>query len=517
MSDKSQEASSALFSLRNVSVWFEPLGAKIPIIQELSFNIQHQQIIGITGESGSGKSMTALAIMGLTSFYPNLRIEGEISYKSENLLVQSEKKWLQLRGKVLSLIMQQPLSSFNPVKKIGWHIIESIKIHSPELKGKELQVKMHELLHEVGLSDTDRILSSFPHTLSGGQLQRIVIAMAVAYPSSVIIADELTASLDAQSAAEIMQLLLELRHKHKITILLISHDLDALLKHCDQIILLKNGRKIDHIYRQQITSNSLSQTAKDYFFSSPIGSRRQAKQNESKVSLQVVHINKSYGKSTFFGLKKNTSYPILNDVNLTLRSGEMVGISGISGSGKSTFAKIIAGLIDSDDGDVYYGHDKLDVTKFEKDKLLRQKIQFIQQDALSSMNPAMTIGSQWLEVIQSKDKSATTLQSMTKIKSFLKDFKLDDNVYYKYPSQLSGGQVQRASLMRHLFLQPEIIIMDESLSALDRSTQFELINLMISLQEKWKFAGIFISHDTALIQQLCHRHLIMIEGKLMVE
>lgn len=514
MFENTQAVGTAIFSLRDVSVSYEPAGVKIPILGGINLDIEPNQIIGITGESGSGKSMTSLAIMGLTSFYPNLHWRGEIKYQGQHLKAHDDAQWRQLRGKVVSLILQQPMAAFNPVKKIGVQIFDAIKTHSPNYTKNQLTIQAVTLLQEVGLDDADRILAAFPHTLSGGQLQRIMIAMAICHKPAIIIADEATSSLDGKTATDIMSLLIDLHHKYKNTLMLISHDLEVLLANCDQIILLQNGQIVDHFDKEKLKLKEISQQAKKYFFHQPKNAKRQAFNAENNIILQVKQLNKSYTQNTSWRRNGKTQN-VLSDINFELRNGEMLGISGVSGSGKSTLAKIIAGLVDADSGVIRFYDQSLNQNQFANQHSLRRRVQIIMQDALTAMNPSLTIGNQWLEVVMTHDKNTNITDAKLKIFSLMNDFRLDESTFNKFPSQLSGGQVQRASLMRHILAKPDLIIFDESLSALDRSTQEDIVNLIISLQEKWLFSGIFISHDIDLILQICHRHLTLQDGRVL--
>lgn len=505
-----------ILSVRNLNVQYCPDGNVFDILTNISFDVTEGNVFGITGSSGSGKSMTALSLMGLAEFYDNISMNGQIYYNEMDLLRCSDKARNKLRGNEISLIMQHPESALNPVKRVGDQIKESIIIHQPSLPKADITRHIDDLLKDVGFSDISRIYQSYPHELSGGQLQRIVIAMSIANKPKVIIADEATSSLDTQTALEIIELLMNCQKKYHATLIIITHEIELLKKIADHIIILKDGKIVDQISREDLNNVNLSPEASQYLNAILQESRPWYGSMESEICLELKGISKEFYKSSWLFWEKGVTTKVLMDINIDLKAGSMLGLLGKSGSGKTTLAKIITGIIPANSGEIRFDGRLISPSFLERNQQLRSCIQMIFQDALTSMNPKIKIGDQWREVIKQHSPDKNKEDVALKIQNFLEEFSLPESILSKYPIQISGGQRQRAALARTFLAEPQLIVFDESLSALDVFNQQKMVKFIIELQERKHFTGIFISHDPKLIKALCHE-VAIIEGGIIIE
>ena len=506
-----------LLSAKNLCVDYNHQGLTIPIVQDFNLTIHEGETIAISGESGSGKSVSALSLMGLTGFYPGMSARGQVVIDGVNMLEENETAWANIRGKFISIVFQQALSALNPVITIGNQMKEAISIHQPEINPKEITEKSKELLAETGLIETERMLRSYPHELSGGQLQRVVIAMAIAHKPKIIIADEATSSLDDQTATEIIALLKRIQAKYYTALVIISHDFRQLTDICDRLMIIHQGKVIDEISSGEIKSGEITDYSKAYIMSDQQLTKRNALSQRADTLLKIENISKLYRKSTLTFWKKPIATKALQNISFTVSKGEMLGIMGPSGSGKSTIAKILSGLIDASAGQIIFEDRPMTKKDLEENKLLRKSIQMVAQDALSAMNPSMKIGDQWLEVLIYHKIAQSKTEASDIINQKMEEFDLPAETKSKYPAQLSGGQLQRAALLKHLLLNPKLVIFDESLSALDRPNQVRMISLIKDLQAKTQFSGIFISHDPLLIQSTCHRFITLENGMIITQ
>lgn len=505
-----------ILKVNNLSIRYNSSEGVKPILKDITFFVPKGKTLGITGASGSGKSMTALSLMGLTWDIDNFNVSGDILFEGINLAKLSDAQWTKIRGRRISMIFQHPQAALNPLIKCGDQIAEAILTHSPATDKKTAHNKTMDILHQVGLNDAVRIYQAYPHELSGGQLQRVVIGMAISNKPDIIIADEPTSSLDAGNASEILKLLKKIQLQYDITLILITHDILVLQRISDQIILLKDGTIEADFDNRGAFLNGCSDYTKKYLeLASPNREYRKVISSYQPLLLDIKHISKTFTTSRYFPFYSKVKQTVLQDVNLELKSGSMLGLLGASGSGKTTLGKIISGIIDASEGIILF-HEKI-VSKFKisLDKGLRKNIQLIFQDSYTSLNPKQTVGQMLNEVI-SFYQLAATIQERDKIIDRLMDqLLLDKNsILNKYNSQLSGGQRQRVALARTLLLKPEIIIFDESLSALDQFNQKNIIELIIHLQSEYGFSGIFISHDANLVRSLCTEVMIIDQGKI---
>ena len=491
------------------------------ILSNVSFEIKKNEVLGLVGESGSGKSFTALSVLNLINI-KNLKSEGEIIFNGNNLNTLSNKDYQKIRGKEISIIFQEPMSSLNPSMKCGDQISEILTTHE-KINTKIAKKKSLELIKKVQLKNPELVFEKYPHQLSGGQQQRIMIAIAIACKPKLLIADEPTTSLDSLVKNDIIALIKSLQNEYEMSVLFISHDLKLVSKFVDNLIILKKGLVVEYGNSYEIFNSPKERYTQHLINSSPPKNNRpnrlityKTSKNKiiSKVERESAHL-KIYSKKPVLKINRlAVSYEnqkILNDISFDLYKGETLGIVGESGSGKSTIAKSILGLIKIDDGEVFFKNKNI---KQIPNSVFRKKIQLIFQDPYSSLNSEMSIGNSIIEPMISHQVFNSKNEMKFRALELLNQVGLSESDYNKFPNQFSGGQRQRIVIARALALNPEIIICDESVSALDVSIQAQILNLLSDLKEKYHFTFIFISHDISVIKYFTDRLIILKKGEI---
>jgi len=506
-----------LLSIKDLTV---KIGDQI-ILSNVSFEIKKNEVLGLVGESGSGKSFTALSVLNLINI-KNLKSEGEIIFNGNNLNTLSNKDYQKIRGKEISIIFQEPMSSLNPSMKCGDQISEILTTHE-KINTKIAKKKSLELIKKVQLKNPELVFEKYPHQLSGGQQQRIMIAIAIACKPKLLIADEPTTSLDSLVKNDIIALIKSLQNEYEMSVLFISHDLKLVSKFVDNLIILKKGLVVEYGNTYEIFNSPKERYTQHLINSSPPKNNRpnrlityKTSKNKiiSKVERESAHL-KIYSKKPVLKINRlAVSYEnqkILNDISFDLYKGETLGIVGESGSGKSTIAKSILGLIKIDDGEVFFKNKNI---KQIPNSVFRKKIQLIFQDPYSSLNSEMSIGNSIIEPMISHQVFNSKNEMKFRALELLNQVGLSESDYNKFPNQFSGGQRQRIVIARALALNPEIIICDESVSALDVSIQAQILNLLSDLKEKYHFTFIFISHDISVIKYFTDRLIILKKGEI---
>jgi ABC-type glutathione transport system ATPase component len=502
-----------LLDVKDLSIDYLSPNGRQPILCKLNFIINNNSIVGITGESGSGKSMTALSLLGLNNDNLDFDTSGSIFYNGTDLIKCDEKQWARIRNKKISIIFQNPDAALNPVVKCGKQIIEVIKLHQKELESKAAHLRMVELLEKVGFSDTDRISQSFPHELSGGQQQRIVIAIAIANSPEIIIADEATSSLDDESSDEIFDLLIRIKKETGCSIIFITHDIKMLLRHSDRILLIVEGCILANFDNKPNIISNLDSKVKAYITAElPQMNHNNVFTDESNI-LEVKSLYKSFSTKGLFKVKSENI--ALNNVSFKLQRGAILGISGKTGSGKSTLAKIISGIVDATSGRIYFNDKQLNRTALRGNVQLRKSIQLIMQDSYTSFDPKQTVREILEEVILFYSLARNKPDVELLVFSSLKEMGLDESLQSRFTVQLSGGQRQRLAIARALLLKPELIIFDESLSALDIRNQIMILDLIHKLKREHNISGLFISHDASLIRYICAESIVIDHGQIL--
>lgn len=509
------------------------------VLDTLSFELAENEILALVGESGSGKSLTALSLMGLVPKKAKLQAE-RLLFKQKELLELDQKAWQQIRGNSIGMVFQEPQSSLNPSMHCGKQLEEVLKQHTQEPKKSQTE-KVLKALTEVQLQDPQRIFKSYPHELSGGQKQRVMIAMALLCEPQLLIADEPTTALDVTVQKEIIELLKRLQKRRKMSILFISHDLTLVRRLADRVCVMYNGQIIENNTtellftkpKEAYTKGLLNArpstqsrifplpTLKDYQMGGFNGQQQTAKERQLhhtklyqlKPLLEVKELEKKYyGQSTLF--KKKKGFQAVAPLSFSLYPGETLGLVGESGCGKSTLARALIYLDPPTAGEVYFRGKKIVPTDRQLMREIRQKIQFIFQDPYASLHPLKRIGQAIEEVLvyysDSKNKSASKANAL----KLLAQVGLSASFFDRYPHELSGGQRQRIVIARALATNPELLICDESVAALDISIQAQVLNLLNELKNKLGLSYLFISHDLAVVKYMSDRVMVMKEGAL---
>ena len=506
-----------LLSIKNLTI---KIGGQI-ILSNISLDIKKNQVLGLVGESGSGKSFTALSILNLINI-KNLNVEGEIIFNGTKLNNLSFREFQKIRGKEISIIFQEPMSSLNPSMKCGDQISEIILNHE-KINKKNAKKKSLELIQKVQLKHSELVYEKYPHQLSGGQQQRIMIAIAIACKPKLLIADEPTTSLDSIVKNDIISLIKSLQYEYKMSVLFISHDLKLVAKFVDSLIILKNGLIIEKGVSSKVFKYPKSKYTQHLINSSPPTSNRpnrlitsKTKKNKliTKEERTLIHL-KIYNKTPILKVNKlNVSYgcnKIIKDISFDLYRGETLGIVGESGSGKSTIAKSILGIVKTENGEVYFKDENI---KNISNSVFRKKVQLIFQDPYSSLNPEVSVGRSIIEPMIAHKIFSSKKEMKIRVLELLNQVGLLESDYNKFPNQFSGGQRQRIVIARALALNPEIIICDESVSALDVSVQAQILNLLSDLKERYLFTFIFISHDMSVIKYFTDRLIVLKKGEI---
>ena len=506
-----------LLSIKNLTI---KIGGQI-ILSNISLDIKKNQVLGLVGESGSGKSFTALSILNLINI-KNLNVEGEIIFNGTKLNNLSFREFQKIRGKEISIIFQEPMSSLNPSMKCGDQISEIILNHE-KINKKNAKKKSLELIQKVQLKHSELVYEKYPHQLSGGQQQRIMIAIAIACKPKLLIADEPTTALDGIVKNDIISLIKSLQDEYKMSVLFISHNLKLVAKFVDSLIILKNGLIIEKGVSSKVFNYPKSKYTQHLINSSPPTSNRpnrlitsKTKKNKliTKEERTRIHL-KIYNKTPILKVNKlNVSYgnaKIIKDISFDLYRGETLGIVGESGSGKSTIAKSILGIVKTENGEVYFKDENI---KNISNSVFRKKVQLIFQDPYSSLNPEVSVGKSIIEPMIAHKIFNSKKEMKTRVLELLNQVGLLESDYNKFPNQFSGGQRQRIVIARALALNPEIIICDESVSALDVSVQAQILNLLSDLKEIYLFTFIFISHDMSVIKYFTDRLIVLKKGEI---
>ena len=498
-----------VIEIKDLSVSFTQNNELVKAVQKSNFFINEGECFSIVGESGSGKSVTAMSMMKLIKESNNTLISGYIKFEDENLLTLSEQKLSKIRGKGISMIFQEPMTSLNPLHTIKKQIGECLI----NLDKKEERIV--ELLREVGIENAEERLDHFPHQLSGGQRQRVMIAMAIANNPKLLIADEPTTALDVTIQKQILDLLDSLRKKFQMSLLLITHDLSIVKKISDRVCVMKNGQ----IVEQGETKNLFKKPKHPYTLklinSSP--NEKKFKSKNSKIILKTNNLNIRYqlNSNSFFN-RKNKFFHAVKNLNIQLAKGTTLGIVGESGSGKSSLALAMLKLIKSE-GDIFYKNyniSKLNDTSFRS---FRKNIQIIFQDPFASLSPRLTIERIIGEGLEVHKKDLKKNEVSNLILQILEKVGLEKSMLNRYPHEFSGGQRQRIAIARALILEPEIIILDEPTSALDMTVQKQIVDLLLQLQKDLTLTYIFISHDLKIVKALSDQIVVMRHGQVIEE
>lgn len=497
-----------ILKINHLSVYFKRNGqTDFCAVNNISLKLEQGEILGIVGESGSGKSVTALSILGLLPYPKAYHLEkSSIVFNQTELIGLNNKEFQQIRGNKISFIFQEPMSSLNPLHKIGAQIAESLELHQ-NLSKEQIKKRTFELLQLVKIPEPEQRINAYPFELSGGQRQRVMIAMAIANNPQILIADEPTTALDVTIQEQIIDLLLELKQKLNMSIIFISHNLRLVHKISDHIAVMYKGDLLEYGTAKQVFENPQTSYTKKLISSNLLLNLQQKK--DSKIILKANDIEVSFPRKKNIWGRVTADFKAVDKVSFDLRQGETLGIVGESGSGKTSLALAVINLLKHRGNiEILTDNEYQNPHQFSKD------LQIVFQDPYNSLNPRMTIKQIIEEGLTVHFKQLRKSEKINKIKEILKEVNLNESIMDAYPHEFSGGQRQRIALARALILNPKIIILDEPTSALDVTVQAQIVELLKSLQIKYKISYIFISHDMNAIRAMSHRVMVMKNGKI---
>lgn len=505
-----------LLRVDNLSVSFEARGKTIEAVKNVSFQINQGETLGIVGESGSGKSVTAKTIMRLLDSPPSHINNGKIVFLGENILEKTEREMESIRGQDIGMIFQDPMSSLNPTIRIGKQIEENIIKHQ-KLSTSEAKDAAISLLELVGIPNPKKRYTQYPHEFSGGMRQRVMIAIALACQPALLIADEPTTALDVTIQAQILQLMKDIQEKLGTSIILITHDFGVVAGMCDHVIVMKDGEVVESGMTDDLFKQPKHPYTQKLLNALP-------KLHEKKVPSEKILIEDSWDSSQpiievenlqqHFDLGQGNILKAVNQLTFSIDQGETLGLVGESGSGKSTTGRSILRLLDPTGGSVLYKGVPIHKLNKKELKQMRRHMQIIFQDPYSSLNPRFKIMDIIGSALDLHKLCKTKEERKERIEQLLELVGLERVHAYRYPHEFSGGQRQRIGIARALAVEPQFIVCDEPLSALDVSIQAQVVKLLKDLQQKLGLTYLFIAHDLAMVKHICDRVAVMYAGKI---
>ncbi len=533
-----------LLQIKNLSVDFVTDSENVHAVKNISFEVSKGETVAVVGESGSGKTVTSLSILQLLPSPSAQYKTGEIFFSENgnerlNLLTLTGKKLRKIRGNKISMIFQEPMTSLNSVQTCGSQVMEAILLHE-KIKRKQAKQKTIDLFNQVKLPDATAMLNRYPHQLSGGQKQRVMIAMAMSCNPSILIADEPTTALDVTVQKTILQLIKELQQNQQMGVIYITHDLALVAEIADKVVVMYKGEIVETNTAKEIFSNPVHPYTKALINCRPSPSLKGKrlpvvsdflnaefdlskqnsfdKKNDNKTIEPSIELLKVENLKVYFPVKKSFTGKILSefkavdDVSFSVTKGETLGLVGESGCGKTTLGRALIRLIEPTSGNIFLNKKNIAHIPNEQLRKMRKDIQIIFQDPYGSLNPRITIGQAINEPMKINDILPTEKQRKEKIMDLLQKVDLKPEHFNRYPHEFSGGQRQRICIARALGLNPEFIICDESVSALDVSVQAQVLNLLNDLKEELGFTCIFISHDLGVVHYISNRIMVMSKG-----
>ena len=505
-------------------------------VKDVSFEVCRGRTLGIVGESGSGKSVSSLAVMGLLPKPPACRVTGSIRLFADGQ--QEAVEHIEL-GRHVSMIFQEPMTSLNPVHKCGEQVMEMLLAHE-KVDKSEARRRVIELFEEVMLPRPEKIFDSYPHEISGGQKQRVMIAMALVCHPDLLIADEPTTALDVTVQKTILELLRTLQNKYQIGIIFITHDLGVIAQIADDVAVMYKGEIVEQGTAEQVLYHPQHPYTRGLLACRPpLDSRphrlptvqdflegnvpQEVQTPAAKREISATPLLRVRDLEVTYALKKNLFGKVMQELkavdglSFDVFRGETVGLVGESGCGKSTLGRAILQLIERSAGTVEYDGVSLDKLSFSEQKALRRKMQIVFQDPYSSLNPRITVGEAILEPLRSHHLLDNASQRRERVRELMHQVGLSEEWFNRYPHEFSGGQRQRVCIARALVLQPELVICDESVSALDVSVQAQVLNLLNDLKEHYGYTYIFITHDLSVVKFFSDRIMVMEKGRIVEE
>ncbi len=507
--------SDPLLSVKNLTISFEVEGKRIPAVNDISFDVQPGEIVGLVGESGSGKSVSAMSVMRLVPMPPGNLESGEILFEGKNLLDMPVDELRKIRGKDISVIFQEPMTALSPLHPVGKQLAEVVQIHDPGVSKEDAWDRAVDWLGKVGIPDPAERAKAYPFQFSGGMRQRVMIAMALILQPKLIIADEPTTALDVTLQAQIFDLILDMKSEDT-SILFITHDMGVIWELSDRVLVMKDGNIVEKGDVEELFANPQVEytqkllAAVPRLTDAPIERRTYSESDETIIEVKNL--------KTWFPVKRGVfartvdHVKAVDDVSLEIFPGECLGLVGESGSGKTTLGRTILGLDDAREGEILFKGMNIRDLGYHEMRPYRQDLQMIFQDPYSSLNPRMTV----IDILTEGLVEHGILEGSKKdvAAHWLEEVGLPADTMNRYPHEFSGGQRQRICVARAVAVEPEFVVCDEAVSALDVTIQAQIIDLLMSLKDKLNLSYLFISHDLSVVKRICDRVVVMRHGKV---
>ena len=478
-------------------------------VEDVGLALQPREILCLVGESGSGKSVTAHSVMGLLPKGQLTPVSGRILLQGEDLLQASDKRLRDLRCTAMSMIFQEPMTALNPVMTCGAQIDEVLSTHT-RLDPAERRERIQRVMAEVHLPDPEQMIHAYPHQLSGGQRQRIMIAMALVLEPVLLIADEPTTALDVTTQAQILHLIKDLQRQHATGVLFITHDFGVVAEIADRVAVMQWGRVVEFGAAEQVLSRPRHEYTRMLISAVPsLAPRHREREARAQTVLRTRDLTKVYGGGW---LRRGREVRAADRVSIEVRRGETLGLVGESGSGKSTVARCIARLIDPTSGEIWLDDQAIGQLTPRRLRPYRRRIQIVFQDPYRSLNPRRTVGASIVEGPMNYGLSRA--EATRRARSLMALVNLEPDALGRFPHQFSGGQRQRICIARALAMEPELLIADEAVSALDVSVQAQVLELLDDIRRRLELAMLFITHDLRVAAQVCDTVAVMCRGEV---
>ena len=501
-----------ILRVRGLHVEFETNDGMVHAVRGIDLDVKPGETVAIVGESGSGKSQTTMALMGLLA--SNGRARGSATYRGQELIGLSERKLNRIRGEKITMIFQEPMTSLDPLYRIGRQIAEPL-IHHRGLSRRAARARVVELLELVGIPDPARRVDAYPHELSGGQRQRVMIAMALANDPDMLIADEPTTALDVTIQAQILALLADLQRKLGMAIVFITHDLGIVRRFADRVYVMRHGEVVEEGSTSALFDTPRHPYTKMLLAAEPTG-RKASPPDSAPILLEGRDVEVVFGSGGGWFSGPEAEIRAVDRISLALRKGQTIGVVGESGSGKSTLGRALLRLLPSAGTVRFEGADISDADKRAM-RPMRKELQLVFQDPFGSLSPRMTIGQVVTEGLKVHEPQLPARERDRRAIEALEEVGLDPAMRNRYPHEFSGGQRQRIAIARAMILKPKVVVLDEPTSALDRSVQKQIVDLLRDLQKTYGLSYLFISHDLAVVRAMADHIVVMKQGRIVEE
>jgi oligopeptide transport system ATP-binding protein len=504
--------SETILSVKDLHVRFDTLDGTVDAVKGVNLHVDAGETVAIVGESGSGKSQTMMAAMGLLA--SNGKAVGHVDYRGKNLLELNQSELNRVRGRKITMIFQEPMTSLDPLYTIGNQLIEPIRRHR-KLNAADAHEEALKLLHLVRIPEPERRMKSYPYEMSGGQRQRVMIAMALANDPDILIADEPTTALDVTVQAQILELLADLQRRLGMAIVFITHDLGIVRRLADRVYVMRSGEIVEEGVTETLFSAPQHPYTRMLLAAEPTG-RKAAPPQGAPVLLEGRNVEVTFKIGGGFLQGPPMILRAVNRISLALKRGQTIGIVGESGSGKSTLGRALLRLLPSEGAITFAGKD-IGAANQETMRPLRRELQLVFQDPFGSLSPRMTVGQVITEGLLVHEPSLSYKERDRRAIEALREVGLDPAMRNRYPHEFSGGQRQRIAIARAIILKPRVVVLDEPTSALDRSVQKQIVDLLRDLQAAHDLSYLFISHDLAVVRAMADYVIVMKQGQIVEE